>query len=110
MQPMLMVSLAVRARPAETPRASAPAAVEVRRKQRRERSGRADTASTSRVMGNDRGGILPRWMLAGSPLACENTAPLAPLTDRSVEMTVYFACRSPYVAPGGKHLKRFDDD
>src|SRR5438128_3932306 len=25
-------------------------------------------------------------------------------------MAVYFACRSPYAAPGGKHLKRFDDD
>jgi uncharacterized protein (TIGR02996 family) len=25
-------------------------------------------------------------------------------------MAVYFACRSPYHPPGGKHLKRFDDD
>ncbi len=25
-------------------------------------------------------------------------------------MAVYFACRSPYISPGGKHLKRFDDD
>jgi hypothetical protein len=24
-------------------------------------------------------------------------------------ISVYFACRSPYIAPGGKYLKRFDD-